>query len=268
MNRRLQTFLGGLLAAAAFAGAGCFQEELREVDLTGTIRIPVELVQRSADLGVVYIGVYATAGTDALGFTYPFMGPVVGSNSWGDSYPYGGTTVGGFSYPCVLEGRCNVVSGRYGDLDEVLDTFGYGANEDPPWDAEAYWDVCREYFGYTDPLELDFIGTDRLAFWEQDGFYVARWKIWHVDTQDDAASRPVLWAFVDNGHQTCNPDGGASNRQDGPYFREGEVFPDVLNMPGKYLIDGDLYSGAAVSLEKEVRDDYEIVIDRVFGEAR
>jgi hypothetical protein len=268
VRRTLKTTLGGFLAVSVLLTAGCFQEDLREVDLTGTLRIPIEFATRSADLGAVYIGVYAAADATTLGFTYPFMGPVVGSNSWGDSYPYGGTSVGHFSFPCVVEGKCNVVTGRYADIDDVLDTYGFGANEEPPWDAEAYWDVCREYYGFTQLDELQFVGADRLDFWEQDGFYVAHWKIWHVDPQDDAAGRPVLWAFVDNGHQTCNPDGGTSNRQDGPYFREGEVFPDVLNMPGKYLINGDLYSGEPVSLEVDKRDGYDVVVDQVFGEGR
>ncbi len=268
MQRTTATILAGLLGAALLAAPACFEEELREVDLTGVVKVPVELAGRSADLGAVYLGVYAAADRDTLGFTYPFMGPVVGSNTWGDSYPYGGTTVGHFAFPCLREGKCQVVTGRYRDLDDVLDTFGFGANADPPWDAEIYWDVCREYFGYTDPLELEFIGDERLSFREEDGYYVADWKIWHVDPHDDADSRPVIWAFVDNGDQTCNPDGGASNRQDGPYFREGEGYPDVLNMPGKYLVDGDLYSGEATALQIGVRDGYEVVVDRVYGEGR
>jgi len=266
MRRTTSMLLGCLLIASSLGAGGCFQEQLREIDLTGTVRVPLELIERSADLGVVYLGLYATADEETLGFTYPFMGPVVGSNTWGNSYPYGGTTVGTFSFPCILEGKCKMVSGRYTDLGDVLDTFGFGANQDPPWDDEAYWDVCRDYFGYTDPLELEFIGADRLDFWEEDGHFVAQWRIWHVDPHDDAENRPVLWAFVDNGNQSCNPDGGASNRQDGPYFREGEVFPDVLNMPGKYMVDGDFYSGVPVPLEVDVRDGYDVVVDRVFGE--
>ncbi len=257
-----------LLAAAAAltCGSGCFDEGLREIDLTGTVRIPLDVAPpSSAALGPVYIGVYASADEQTLGFTYPFMGPVVGSNTWGDSYPYGGTSVGTIAFPCVIEGKCRCVTGRYGDLDDVIDALGIGQGETPPWTAEDYWDECREYFGYTDVEELEFIGQDRLDFHEEDGFFVASWTIWHVDPQDDAPNRPVLWAFVDNGMQSCNPDGGASNRHPDDYlFREGAVFPDVLNMPGKYLAVGDLFSSEPRELAAGVHDGYDIVIDAVY----
>jgi len=255
--------LGGTMALLC-AAAGCWQEELRQADITGVVKIPVEMVTSSQELGIVFVGLYADASDEVLGFTYPFMGPVVGSNDWGDSYPYGGTTVGGYAFPCVIEGKCRMVTGRYPDLDAVIDALQIGQGEDPPWDAEAYWDVCQEYFGYTEPEELEFVGVDRLAFYEQDGYYVADWKMWHVDPQDDADARPVLWAFEDAGLQSCNPDSGPSNRLGSPFFYEGEVFEDVLNMPGKYLTPGDRLSSAPTPLEVEKRDGYEIVLDTVF----
>ncbi len=263
MTKRV--WLASLVVAAVLLLPGCWDEELREIDLTGTVRIPVELVEGgSSTLGAVYIGVYAAADDDTLGFTYPFMGPVIGDQSWGNSYPYGGTSVGDYAFPCVQEGKCRMVTGRYSDLDQVIDALGLGQAEDPPWDSEALWDICRDYFGYTRVEELEFAGIDRLDFREEDGFFVADWKVWHVDPQDDAEGRPVLWAFVDNGRTSCNPDGGASNRGDGPWFREGEVFPDVLNMPGKYMTAGDLYSTAATELVVGERDGYEVVVDGWF----
>ena len=253
-----------LLLIALMALPGCWQENLREIDLTGTVHVPLELADSSADLGVIFVGLYADADESTLGFTYPFMGPVVGSNSWGDSYPYGGTTVGTYAFPCVVEGKCEVITGRYGDLDDVLDAVGIGQLSDPPWSDEDYWDACQDYFGYTTPEELEFVGVDNLDFYEADGAWVADFKIWHVDPQDDAPARPKLWAFVDNGKQSCNPDGGTSNRTDGPWFREGDIFPDVLNMPGKYLTPGDLYSGTPTSLELDTREGYAIVIDSLY----
>lgn len=254
-----------LLGLAAMLGlsAGCFAEDLREIDLTGSVKVPVELAGTSRDLGIVFVGVYAEANDEALGYTYPFMGPVVGSSEWGNSYPYGGTTVGRYSFPCVMEGKCRVITGRYPDLRSVMEMLELGQNEEPPWTDEDYWDVCQEYFGYSEPGELEFTGVDRLNFHEEDGYWVADWKIWHVDPQDDAGARPVLWAFVDNGMQSCNPDGGASNRGSGAYFREGAVFEDVLNMPGKYITAGDLHSSVPTSLEVGMRDGYEIVVDSV-----
>ncbi len=262
----MRTHITLLLALALVAPTltGCWSEELREIDLTGTVRVPLEFAESAEDLGVVFVGVYASADDRTLGYTYPFMGPVVGSNTWGDSYPYGGTTVGSYSFPCVKEGKCRMVTGRYPDLDAVLDGLELGQGEVPPWDDEAYWDVCREYFGYTMVEELDFIGVDRLDFHEEDGDYVADWKIWHVDPHDDADGRPVLWAFVDNGMQSCNTDGGPSNRDDGPWFREGEVYPDVLNMPGKYFTPGDLYTTTPTALVVDQRDGYEIVVDALY----
>ena len=253
-----------LLLFALTALLGCWSEDLREVDLTGTVHIPLELADSSKELGMVFIGVYADADDSTLGITYPFMGPVVGSNTWGDSYPYGGTTVGTYTFPCVVEGKCEIITGRHADLDDVLDATGIGQYGETPWDQEDYWDACQEYFGYSSPEELEFVGVDNLDFHEADGHWIADFKIWHVDPQEDALARPKLWAFVDNGKQSCNPDGGASNRGNGPYFREGDVFPDVLNMPGKYLTPGDLYSNTPASLELDRRDDYEIVIDSVF----
>ncbi len=263
--RKITTLLLAFVQLALFAG--CFQEEVREIDITGTLRIPVEMVsQSSSELGVVYIGLYADADADTLGFTYPFMGPVVGSASWGNSYPYGGTTIGVFSFPCVREGKCRMVTGRYGDLDQVIDALGIGQGTEPPWTDEDYWDACQDYFGYTDPMELNFVGEDRLNFHEEDGYYVADWKIWHVDPQDDAENRPVLWAFADNGLQSCNPDGGSSNRDDGPWFREGDMFPDVINMPGKYLTDGDLFTSEPTELAVGQTTDYVINLDTVFDQ--
>ncbi len=257
--------LASLVVASILVAPACWDEELREIDLTGTVKIPVELVPGGAStLGIAYLGVYAAADSDTLGFSYPFMGPVIGDQSWGNSYPYGGTSVGNYAYPCVREGKCRMVTGRYSDLDQVIDALALGQAEDPPWDDEALWDICRDYFGYTDPTELEFVGIDRLDFREEDGFFVADWKVWHVDPQDDAEGRPVLWAYVDNGMETCNPDGGASNRGDGPWFREGEVFPDVLNMPGKYLTAGDLITTTATDLVIDQRDGYEVVVDGLF----
>ncbi len=260
-----------LMAGGSLALTACFSETMTDVDLTGTVRIPVELVGEMADIGIVYIGLFAGWDVDTLGYPYPKMGPVVGDQRLGDTYPYGGTSVGTFGYACYQSLKCQVVTGRHVDLTDLVCRFQLLAegesgcscsqSEDGSWsiddgsgclDPDTFWDDCSHYYGYQDPSQLNFVGEDQLDFQEveEDGqaYYQASFRMWHVVPYQNA----VLYGFVDNDLTSCNPEDGQTNRRQsidgGPYFREGTNFSDVMNFPDKYLSPGDLVTSAPHAL--------------------
>ena len=142
----------GLLGLTA---SGCtFDENLRERDLTGLIKIPVEALEslqlidpdgtpivdggftvdedgapilditdQMGLLGPVYLGGFASVEDGHYDYEHPEMGPILDSDRPGNTYPYGGTTVGRFDYACYEQLRCKVVTGRYTDYQEILDFF-------------------------------------------------------------------------------------------------------------------------------------------------
>lgn len=267
-----------VLASAFALLGGCFDEPIREVDLVGTVRISASAVPDVRDIGVVYVGVYPGWSDDVLGYAYPTMGPVVGSARLGDTYPYGGTTIGSFAYACYQALKCEVVTGRYATLEDLVCAHGLtaeGATEDcscSPGDdgsfvidegsgclsPDDFWTDCADYYGFTDPEELDFVGKERLAFEKvEDGgeeFWEAEYRIWHVVPFANA----VLYAFADNDGTSCNPEGGSINRKrdrdGGQFFYEGTHFNDVLNFPDKYLTSGDVLSEEPVVLTQSAVD--------------
>ncbi len=102
--------------AALLMLTGCFQEDLPEQNLDGSIVIPASMVSSPGEIGPVYIGIYEAFDPHQLGYPYPATAPRVGDNPIGDALPYGGTSVGDFAYGCYLLLRCQVVSGRFSSL--------------------------------------------------------------------------------------------------------------------------------------------------------
>ena len=143
------------LSLVGLSFGGCaYEENLREQDLTGVVRIPLEALEslqlidpdgtpivdggftlddegqpvlditdQMGLLGPLYIGAFPSVETGLYAYPHPEMGPILDSDRPGDTYPYGGTTVGRFDYACYEQLRCKVVTGRYTDYQQIIDFF-------------------------------------------------------------------------------------------------------------------------------------------------
>ena len=143
------------LSLVGLSFGGCaYEENLREQDLTGVVRIPIEALEslqlidpdgtpivdggftlddegqpvlditdQMGLLGPLYIGAFPSVETGLYAYPHPEMGPILDSDRPGDTYPYGGTTVGRFDYACYEQLRCKVVTGRYTDYQQIIDFF-------------------------------------------------------------------------------------------------------------------------------------------------
>ena len=135
--------------------SGCsFDEGLRERDLTGLVRIPVEaltsmelvdtdgtplmqdgftldadgnpvldITEQYGLIGPVYLGGFPSVEDGHYEYPHPEMGPVLDPDRPGNTYPYGGTTLGRFDYACYEQLRCKVVTGRYDSFQSIIDFF-------------------------------------------------------------------------------------------------------------------------------------------------
>lgn len=257
---RSETFAA--FAAAALALSGCFAEELPEQNLAGQVIVPASVVEDPRTLGMVYIGIFEAWDPEQLGYSYPATGPRIGDNPLGDAQPYGGTTVGEYIYPCLRAVQCDVVTGRYQTLEDLLEINPINNEDGSSMTAEQLYDQCQWYYGWNSLEEFRIVG-DSLDFKENsDGDWVADFFAWH--SQVPAGS--IVWGFVDNDFTTCSEAQGAINRRrsdDGVFFREGTNFADVLNFPDKYITDGDVVSGQPTVIEEGVTEGYELVLDEV-----
>ena len=127
-----------LLITAALLLPGCYSEQgISHKDLKGTIRLPKEASQVTmADgdetweiddpraIGPVYIGVFSGLDPNLEDYVHPEIGPITEAGI--NTYPYGGTTVGRFDWACYEALKCQVITGRFRDYDDILDFF---ANE-------------------------------------------------------------------------------------------------------------------------------------------
>ena len=111
-----------------------FEENLPQVDLEGTVRIPVEAatftlgqnddareVTDARGIGPVFVGAFPSIQKVLYDFAHPEIGPIVGED--GNTYPYGGNTIGRFDWACYQTLACKVVTGRFSNYDDVLDFF-------------------------------------------------------------------------------------------------------------------------------------------------
>lgn len=247
---------------AALLVAGCFDEQLPERNLTGTVVVPSAMVEDSRDIGMVYLGIFEGWDPEQLGYSYPATGPRVGDNPLGDTQPYGGSTVGEYAYPCLRALRCNVITGRYTTIPDLLDKNPVTKEDGELMNQEEFYDQCQWYFGWNEVSEFTFLG-DEVDFHENaEGDWEAEFLAWH--TQIPAGS--ILWGFVDSDFTSCSIDTGSINRRrgdDGQFFREGSNFPDVLNFPDKYITDGDLVSSQVATIVADQADGYELRLDEM-----
>jgi len=252
------------LALGLYAGTvlgGCFNEEIVEQDLDGTIVLPADAAPDPRYAGMIYVGIYEGFDGEQLGYPYPTTGPRVGDNPIGDALPYGGTSIGAYTFPCYRAIRCQVLTGRYSDLDALLEVHPVNEEDGAPVDSEGMFDQCSWYYGWNGIDEFSFIGADELDFVQRaNGDWVADFRTWHSRLPEGA----ILWAFSDNDYTSCSPDQGPINRkrsEDDQYFREGSNFNDVLNFPDKYITEGDLVTSDYAVIEAGVTTGYEIVLD-------
>ena len=144
-----------MIGFSALALSGCsFDEGLRERDITGVVRIPVEalttlelvdpdgtpimqdgftvdadgnpvldITEQYGLLGPVYLGGFPSVQEGDYAYPHPEMGPILDPDRPGNTYPYGGTSVGRFDYACYEQLRCKVVTGRYDSFQSIIDFF-------------------------------------------------------------------------------------------------------------------------------------------------
>ncbi len=244
---------------------GCFDEELPEEDLDGSIVVPGDLVDDPRSIGVVYLGIYEAFDPDQLGYPYPATAPRVGDNPIGDALPYGGTSLGDYAFACYRALQCKVVTGRYSALEDILEVLPVQNEDGEDIDAEEMFDHCSWYYGYNQLAEFQFL-SDELDFEQNgDGDWEASFRAWHTRLPEGA----IVWGFADNDHTSCTIDRGAVNRkrsEDGQFWREGTNFNDVLNFPDKYITEGDFISETPTIIAADQRDGYRLLLDYRFGE--
>ena len=255
------------LVALAVLLVGCFDEELPERDMQGTVVVSGDLIDDPRSIGVVYLGIYEAFDPNQLGYPYPATAPRVGDNPIGDALPYGGSSIGDFAFACYRAIQCQVVTGRYSTLDSILEVLPVENEQGEPVSAEEMFDQCTWYYGYNELSEFQFL-TEDLHFEENaDGDWEASFRAWHTRMPVGA----IVWGFADNDHTSCTIDRGAVNRkrgEDGQWWREGTNFNDVLNFPDKYITDGDLISETPTIIEAGRDDEYELRLDYQFGADR
>jgi hypothetical protein len=251
------------LALGVFALTGCFEEALPEENLSGTVVVPADAVEDARDIGLVYMGIYEGYDDQQLGYPYPSTGPRVGDNPIGDALPYGGTSVGAYTYACFQALRCNILTGRYASLDQLLETNPVEHADGEPVLVEELYDQCQWYYGWNSIGEFSFIGDEQLDFLpNDDGDFEADFRVVH--SRLPQGSR--IFAFIDNDFTSCTEDDGSINRrrsEDGLFFREGTNFADILNFPDKYITPGDLLSSDPATVVDGEREGYRVVVDHL-----
>jgi len=243
--------------------AGCFVEDLPEENLSGQVVVPSSIAQDAREIGMVYVGIFEAWNPEQLGYSYPATGPRVGDNPLGDAQPYGGTSVGEYAYPCLRAVQCEVITGRYASIDDLLEVNPINVEDGDPMSPEQFYDQCQWYYGWNSLAEFRFLGEEALDFREDEsGDWVADFQAVH--TQIPAGS--IVWGFVDNDFTTCSENQGSINRRqsdDGVFFREGTNFGDVLNFPDKYITEGDVVSGQPAVITEDKNEGYRLVLDEV-----
>lgn len=251
---------------------GCYQENLPQVDLHGTVVLPVEAAQLSVvtldgqgnvtdatpvddarAIGPVFLGAFASMDTSSFSYPHPSMGPIVTSTQPGDTFPYGASSVGRFDFACYKFLACKISTGRFSSYADILDYFnnvvGNPIVDDHGYPVEAsstFQQQCYEYFYATADEEFSFIGD--LDFTLTDAGYEADFVMPHTTLEPGMS----LWGFMDapvskvdgyytySGFSTCNSsDGGNQHVQYDQDFYEGAPYPDILNYPSSYIRIGD-----------------------------
>lgn len=262
-----------LLALVTVAAlGGCYDEEefITQRDLTGTVRIPVSMlddltIERddgtlqtvSGDfrmLGPVYIGVYAGIADGIYSYPHPEIGPVLDEDTEGNAYPYGGTSVGRFDFGCYEELACKMVTGRFSDYDDVIDFFS-NRLESPienqfgneVSDGLEYRERCYELQYLTGDNEVRFVGP--LDFEQQGDELVAEVTIYDTDFREGVQ----VWGWVDMPDpsfrfSTCNDNSGDRAFYYDQNYLVGTNYQNLLNFPGTYIGPGDIVADGGVTV--------------------
>lgn len=280
-----------LLPALVLLSACSFDEQLPEIDITGTIRVPREaavwsvvnedgsISESEPDpryIGPVWLGAYAAVESGILDFPHPEMGPILNTDSPGECFPYGGTSVGRYAFGCFPSVACQVVTGRFSTFDDIIDYFQ--VIEEPvtdPYGEEVvsgkyYEQYCLDYFHVSTLQELPFLAIDEegnpdLEFTEDPatGEFVAEFRmphtVWHEGMQ--------IWGWVDQldtrfrSYSSCNEtfDGNTSYEYNLD-FDAGGAYGDILNYPWLYIQEGDWVVSNAFTMQTP-DDQPELVLD-------
>lgn len=259
---------------------GCaYQEVTPEADITGTVVLPrAAAVIVGGDgaevydprlIGPVYLGAFP--GMDLVSFNYPHpaMGPIVDSTEPGNTFPYGGTTVGRLDFACYEALACKVTTGRFADYADMLDHFANilqnpikDRNGDVVVNASTFQQACYDYFYATSDVEMAFIGdTDFVE--NADGDFEAEFLMPHTIAVDGM----VVWGWMDapavdfanpsasGDFSTCNPTGGREQTAYDQSFYEGAAYPNLFNLPSRYVFGGDWVSQGAAEAIVAVTED-------------
>ena len=270
-----------MLAIFSILFAACtFEENLPQVDLEGTVRIPVEAatftlgqnddareVTDARGIGPVFVGAFPSIQKGLYDFAHPEIGPIVGED--GNTYPYGGNTIGRFDWACYQTLACKVVTGRFTSYDDVLDFFKNTLEEPIRTNEGAevtssteFQERCFEVLYATGDFEMLFVGEQ--DFEEEDGYYVADFKLPDVYFQEGMQ----VWGWVDMPDEffdfsTCDPNNGDMVTYYNERYDLGTNYLDILNYPGQYIDDGDWVAGEGVPINSE-SDTFDLIIGEQF----
>jgi hypothetical protein len=258
---------------------GCaYQEELPEKDITGTVVLPAAALTRQLPngetvtdprlIGPVFLGAYAGIDDVAFSYPHPTMGPIVNADTPGDTFPYGGTTVGRYDFACYEALACKVVTGRFADYADILDYFqllGSPVTDDNGAEVangSTFQQACYEYYYATSDAEMAFIGADQFTE-NADGDWEASFSMPHTVFVDGM----VIWGWMDapsvdlantseNGSfSTCDVGSGRNPTEYDEEFYEGRVYYNALNIPSRYIFNGDWVGQGADEAKVTLKED-------------
>lgn len=270
--------------------AGCYNENLPQVDLTGKLVVPREAATRDIPtfdengdidgaetvtdprlLGPIFLGAFSGIDQESFAYPHPSMGPIISPDYPGDTFPYGGTTVGRFDFACYEALACKVVTGRFTSYSDVLDYFKNVLGK-PVTDShgnevlysDTFQQECYRLFHATSDEEFAFIGPE--AFTENaDGDFEAEFLMPHTTLVPGMA----LWGYMDaplvstevadlNGSfDTCDDSLGNQRYDYDQNYYEGQPYPDILNYPSLYLRAGDWVTDGTTTVQSA--DDQPVI---------
>jgi hypothetical protein len=249
-----------IIVSVALAGCA-YQEDLPEVDLHGTVRIPadaisfefgddidnLETISDARAMGPVYLGVFPSVQEGLYDYPHPEIGPVLNTSQEGNTYPYGGTTIGRFDWACYQELVCKVTTGRFTSYDDLLEYFA-DVLGNPVSDSEGvdvgsgteFQEHCYELLFATADYEMLFISETTDFTLDGDYLVAEDVEIPQVPFTENMA----IWGWVDMPsrtyeYSTCDSSNGEQFSYYNEFYEKGTNYIDVLNFPGNYIDPGD-----------------------------
>lgn len=255
----------------AMLATGCaFDEQLPEVDLQGTVRLPAEVSQflynddpdleaepvtidDARGIGPVYLGVFPSIQEGLYDYPHPEIGPILNDSVEGNTYPLGGTSIGRFDWACYQQLRCKVLTGRFKTYEDIIDYFANTLSDpledfvgDPVTGGTAFQEQCFEVLYMTGDYENLFVGEENIDFTLNGDYYEAEVEIPHVifDKDENPDLQVSVWGWVDMPSITyefasCDADVGQNQNYYNQTFFVGTNPLDLLNFPGSYIDSGD-----------------------------